>query len=196
MQRSKTPDDYFAQLGNWRDEMAVLRKIILRSELKEEIKWGAPCYTYKGKNIIGLGAFKAYFGLWFHQGVLLQDKQNVLMNAQEGKTKALRQWRMTSRAQIDPALIKNYVNEAVQLAKDGKFMPANRQKSVIIPTELKRALAANPDTAKAFKVLRKGLQREYAEYIVDAKREATKQRRLDKILPMILAGQGLNDKYR
>ncbi len=114
------------------------------------------------KNVVGLGAFKSYFGLWFHQGALLADKNQVLINCQEGKTKALRQWRMTDKKEIDARTINAYIKEA----------------------------------NASFKALTKGKQREYADYIADAKREETKLKRLDKIVPMIEADQGLNDRYR
>ncbi len=92
MQRAKSVDAYINQSAQWHDELKLLRRILRWTSLKEEIKWGAPCYTHNGKNVVGVGAFKSYFGLWFHQGALLKDDNNVLINAQEGKTKALRQW--------------------------------------------------------------------------------------------------------
>lgn len=87
MKRAKSVDDYVDQSDQWRDEIRRLREILRSTNLLEEIKWGAPCYTCKGKNVVGLGAFKSYFGLWFHQGALLKDDQKVLINAQEGVTK-------------------------------------------------------------------------------------------------------------
>ncbi len=78
MKNRKTPDEYFETQQQWRAELKALRAILLSSALTEEIKWGAPCYTFDGKNMVGLGAFKSYFGLWFHQGVLLEDKQKIL----------------------------------------------------------------------------------------------------------------------
>ena len=93
-----------------------LRAILDATPLTAEIKWGAPCYTFNGKNVVGLMAFKSYFGLWFHQGVALKDEASVLINAQEGKTKALRQWRMTSVKDIKPAIVKRYLKEAIEIA--------------------------------------------------------------------------------
>lgn len=196
MQRAKTPDDFFANATQWREELASLRKILLTSGLKEEIKWGAPCYTLDGVNVVGIGAFKSYVGLWFHQGALLKDEAGVLVNAQEGVTKAQRQWRMTSAADIKPARIKAYVKEAAALAKAGEKIAVERNKPLVLPPELEAALKQDKTAAAAFKALKPGLRREYADYIAEAKQAATKARRIEKILPAIRAGGGLNDKYR
>ena len=157
---------------------------------------GWPCYTYDGKNVVGIAGFKSYFGLWFFQGALLKDDKKVLMNAQEGRTKALRQWRMQTIKEIRPAIIKSYVKEAINLAKEGRQIAPARGEPVIVPPELKKALRADKSAGENFRNLRLGLQREYAEYIVDAKRDDTKVRRIEKILPMIRNGVGLHDKYR
>ena len=119
IKRYKTVDDYIANAAQWQDELRRLREILQSTELTEDVKSGAPCYTYDNKNVVGILGFKSYFGFWFHQGVLLEDRKKVLINAQEGKTKALRQWRMNSPNDIKPATIKAYVREAIQLVKDG-----------------------------------------------------------------------------
>ena len=90
MKRYKTVDDYIAGSDQWSGELAKIRGILATTDLTEEIKWGAPCYTFDGKNIVGMAGFKSYFGLWFHQGALLADDAGVLINAQEGTTRALR----------------------------------------------------------------------------------------------------------
>ena len=179
----------------WSAELARLRAILQETPLEETIKWGAPCYTANGKNVVGMAAFKAYFGLWFHQGALLADEAGVLINAQEGKTKALRQWRFASAKEIKPRIIKRYVREAIALAAEGRSIKPERQKPLSIPAELSDALARSKKSSTAFASLSKGKQREYADYIAEAKREETKLKRVDKILPMIAAGQGLHDKY-
>jgi uncharacterized protein YdeI (YjbR/CyaY-like superfamily) len=196
MKRYKTVDDYIKNAGQWQAELGRLRDILNSTELTEEVKWGAPCYTFGGKNVVGLAGFKSYVGLWFHQGALLKDDLDVLINAQEGTTKALRQWRMQSAKDIRPAVIKRYVKEAIQLVRDGKSIGPAKKKASTVPTELKQALSKNKTAQKKFSELTPGRQREYAEFIVSAKRPETKQKRLDKILPMIGAGVGLNDKYR
>ncbi len=197
MKRYKTVDAFIAGAGPWKDELTVLRQILQETDLEECVKWGGPCYTAHGKNIVGMGGFKSYFGLWFYQGALLEDKKNVLINAQEGKTKALRQWRMTDASEIKPTILKRYVKEAIKLAEDGKEIKAAKpSKTVVVPPELKKALTANKAAGASFKKLTPGCQREYANHIAEAKREETKLRRIEKILPMIKAGGGLHDKYK
>lgn len=196
MKRAKSVDDYIQTSENWRDELKQLRDILKGTDLTEDVKWGAPCYTYRGKNVVGIGAFKSYLGLWFHQGALLKGEKKVLMNAQEGKTMALRQWRMHSPKEIKPAIIRRYVKEAIQLVKEGKSIAPAKKKAVLIPPELKKALQKNKAAEKNFKLLTPGRQREYADYISEAKREETRLNRITKAMPMIKAGIGLNDKYR
>jgi len=196
MKREKTVDTYIKNATHWQDELVKLRKVLTGTNMEECVKWGAPCYTHNGKNVIGLGAFKSYVGLWFFQGGLLKDPNKVLTNAQPGKTKAMRQWRFTSAKDIKITPIKAYIKEAIALADSSKEIRADRSKPVTIPPELRAALAKNKKASTAFKDLTKGKQREYADYVADAKRAETKQSRLRKILPMISRSNGLNDKYR
>lgn len=196
MRKSRTVDEYLGNTPYWRDELVALRRILESTPLTEEVKWGGPCYTWQGKNVVGLGAFKSYFGLWFYQGALLEDATNVLINAQEGKTKAQRQWRMQSASDIKPAIIKRYIREAIGLVDAGKEIRADRSQPVAVPDALKEALRRDEKASTAFRTLTKGRQREYADYIASARRADTVERRIDKILPMITAGAGLNDQYR
>ena len=196
MKRSNSVDEYIEESEYWQDELRLLRKCLRSTDLKETVKWGGPCYTYNDKNIVGMGAFKSYFGLWFFQGALLSDPDEVLINAQEGKTKALRQWRMETKKEIKSRAIKAYVAEAISVQQAGKEIKPARGKAVVLPPQLKSALAGNKDAKTQFRSLTPGKQREYADYIADAKREETKSKRLEKILPMIADGIGLNDKYR
>lgn len=196
MIRAKTVDEYIAKHPEWDEALHKLRKILQGSELEETIKWGAPCYTVDGKNVVGIGAFKSYVGLWFHQGVFLSDPDKVLINAQEGSTKALRQWRFESAREIKVARVKAYLAEAIANQRQGKEIKADRSKALLIPKELQSALGKKARAKKAFAALSKGKQREYADHIAGAKRDETKAKRIEKILPMIEAGVGLNDKYR
>jgi uncharacterized protein YdeI (YjbR/CyaY-like superfamily) len=191
-----TVDEYIESTESWQAELIRLRKVLRSTDLEETVKWGAPCYTWGVKNVVGLGAFKSYFGLWFFQGALLADKGKVLINAQEGKTRALRQWRFTSGKEIKARLIKAYVNEAIELQRQGAEIKPDRGRPVEIPPQLKRALAGNKKASHGFRALTPGKQREYADYISSAKREETRSKRLEKIIPMIAAGKGLHDRYR
>ena len=196
MQSFKTVDEFISNAKQWKEELMQLREILRETELTEGIKWGAPIYTYKGKNVVGMAGFKSYVGLWFHQGVLLKDPKKKLINAQEGVTKALRQWRMASGKEIDARAIKAYVKEAMGHVEDGKEIKPLPRKKTAIPKELAAALKKNPAAGKAFKLLAPFKQREYSEYIAEAARPETKEKRIGKILPLVQKGMGLNDKYR
>lgn len=196
MKRYKSVDAYIAGAEHWQAELIRLREILTSTSLEETVKWGAPCYTHHGKMVVGIGAFKSYVGLWFYQGALLADNEGVLISGTEGKTKAMRQWRFSSPKEIKARLIKAYVKEAIALQEAGQEIKADRSKPVVIPPELKKALAKNKKAQAAFGKLTKGKQREYTDYVAAAKREETKAKRIVKILPMIAEGVGLNDKYR
>ena len=196
MKRHDSVDAYIADAEPWQDELVRLREILQATELEETVKWGAPAYTCDGKVLVGIGSFRSFFALWFFQGALLEDKAGVLINAQEGRTKALRQWRFTAKKDIKVRLIKAYVKEAIELQRQGKAIQPARNKPVVVPPQLQAALRKNTSAAAAFQELSQGKRREYADYIADAKREDTKSKRLDKILPMIEEGVGLNDRYR
>lgn len=196
MLRFDSVDAYIDHHVGWQDELVQLRKIICSCPLDETLKRGAPCYTYLGKNVVGMASFKEYFGLWFHQGALLEDLSQVLINAQEGKTKALRQWRFASKKEIKTRLIKSYIKEAIQLVEEGAEIKPARNKPLEIPELLQQALSENLKADSAFGNFSKGKQREFADYISEAKREQTQLKRIHKIIPMIVAGVGLNDKYR
>lgn len=196
MQRHKTVEAYIKAKPEWRDELQSLRKILQSAGLEETVKWGAPCYTHKGKNLVGIGAFKSYVGLWFFQGALLKDAEKNLVNAQEGKTKAMRQWRFAAKKDIRATKIKGYVKEAIALQDSGNEIKADRDKPIVMPGELAAALRRNKSAAKTFETLTKSKRREYADYVAEAKREETRKKRIEKIIPMIADGKGLNDKYR
>jgi uncharacterized protein YdeI (YjbR/CyaY-like superfamily) len=196
MKKRQTVDGVMASSKWWKAELIELRSILRSTGLKETIKWGSPVYTHEGKNVVGIGGFKSYFGLWFFQGALLADKNKVLINAQEGRTRALRQMRLQSSDEIDARLIKGYVKEAIGLATRGVEIKADRHKPLTVPAELQAALRKRKTAGTGFEKLTPGKQREYAEYVASAKQAATKLKRINKILPMIKAGVGLNDKYR
>ncbi|MCC1485056.1 YdeI/OmpD-associated family protein [Winogradskyella immobilis] len=198
MKKVKSVEEYIEVNSHWQEELQLLRSIILKTEAIETLKWSAPVYTVNGKNVIGLGAFKQHFGIWFFNGVFLKDKHQLLSNAQEGKTKALRQMRFESRNEINETIVLDYVKEAIENQKAGKELKPERKasKAVEIPELLANALQSNAELSSAFKNLSPYKQREYCEHILTAKREATKLSRLEKITPMLLQGIGLNDKYR
>ncbi|WP_432410586.1 YdeI/OmpD-associated family protein [Rasiella sp. SM2506] len=197
MLSSEKVTQYIEKHVKWSTSLSQIREVLKATALVEEIKWGAPSYSYNSKILIGLGAFKNHMGIWFHQGVFLKDKHQKLLNAQDGKTKALRQWRLEEGDIIDTNILRDYIEEAIENCKAGKEVKAERiTKKPILDPFFKDALAKNTDLKKAFDALTPGKQREYAEHIASAKRETTRLSRLEKITSMILAGQGLHDKYK
>lgn len=197
MKKVYSVDEYIEENQKYGEELQLIRSILNKTELVETVKWSAPTYMINGKNVVGCSAFKNHFGLWFFNGVFLKDEHNLLINAQENKTKALRQMRFTSKNEINEPVILAYVKEAIENQKLGKeIKPTRNTKAIVIPNELKTAFSANKDLQIAFKAFTPGKQREYCEYITTAKRAATKLSRLEKITPMILEGVGLNDKYK
>lgn len=195
MEMSKTPEEYIDKHPEWEKELNFLRQTVLKTEAQEAMKWGTPHYTIGGKNVVGIGAFKAYVGLWFHQGVFLRDDHQVLINAQEGTTKGLRQWRFQSVEEMDEGLILQYVAEAIQNQKEGKEIKPEPKKFPM-PDELAAAMKDNTNLRLAFEALKPGKQKEYLEHIGTAKQEKTRLSRLEKCIPMILRGEGLNDRYK
>ncbi|MEJ4088823.1 YdeI/OmpD-associated family protein [Galbibacter orientalis] len=195
MTKPKNVEEYIVSNVQWKEELTMLRSVINTTEMEETIKWGVPTYTLSNKNIVGIAAFKSYVGLWFHNGALLKDKAKVLINAQEGKTVALRQWRFKSVEEININLIKTYLNEAIFNHKEGKSVVIPKKKE-IQSHALMLALEENLELKKCFMELTKGKQREYHEYIAEAKKETTQQNRINKIIPLIEQGKGLYDKYK
>ncbi|GHC53291.1 YdeI/OmpD-associated family protein [Ulvibacter litoralis] len=187
---------YIEKHSKWSEKLTELRAIFNETDLQEEVKWGAPSYTFDGKIVAGIAAFKHHYAIWFHQGVFLKDPAKKLVNAQEGTTKALRQWRFTENDPIETAIVKEYIIEAIANSIAGKVVKVQRKQGVVLPSLLKEAFATDVKVKEAFKKLTAGKQREYAAYIEAAKREETKQKRLEKIIPMIRNGQGLHDKYK
>lgn len=196
MKKVSSVEEYIEENSHFGEALSLLRDLINTTELEETLKWNAPVYTLNGKNVVGLGAFKNHFGIWFFNGVFLKDKNNLLEQAQE-KTKGLRQMRFESIDDIDKHAVLAYVTEAIENQKLGKeIKPEKKGKTIVIPKELQIALETNKNFQAAFKALTPGKQREYCEHIASAKQEKTKMSRLEKIKPMILKGFGLNDKYK
>jgi len=197
MKKVNSVEEYIETHENFSEALTLLRDIINGTEMEETLKWSAPVYTVNGKNVAGLGAFKNHFGIWFFNGIFLKDEQKLLVNAQEGKTKALRQMRFTTINDIDKHTVLHYIKEAITNQKAGKeIKPDRTKKKALIPKELEQAFDNDSKFAEYFNILTPSKQREYCEHIAAAKRDATKLSRIEKIKPMILSGVGLHDKYK
>jgi uncharacterized protein YdeI (YjbR/CyaY-like superfamily) len=180
----------------WSEELALLASVIDKAPLEKTVKWGSDVFTFNGKNVLSYGGFKNYFALWFYNGVFLEAPYHVLVSAQEGVTKSLRQWRMTSIEQIDEAKILAYIHEAIEVEKKGLKLKPEKPRPIEIPQLLSRAFTSEPAFEEAFCKLTPGKQKEYIAHLNATKQEATQLNRLEKMKPMIYQGLGLNDKYK
>ena len=190
---------YVSKFPRWEEELRQLRKIILSTGLIETFKWGMPVFTNnENQNIVGCGGTKNFVGLWFFQGGLLKDKAGKLVNAQEGKTQAMRQWRFQNISEIEKESkrIDAYIQETIYNFNLGKKIIARKPRQLVIPNQLKIFLENNLGLNQKFKDLSLSQQREFADYVIDAKRPETKIRRLKKIKDLILNAKGLHDKYK
>jgi len=183
------------KVNQWGEELALLRNIIQKTELVETTKWGGEVYTINNKNVLGIGGFKNFFTIWFFNGVFLKDEANVLVNANEGVTRALRQWRFTSAKEVNEKLIMHYIREAIENEKNGLSIKPEK-KEALHCDYFAAALKEDKKLTAAFEQLTPFKQKEYWEYMATAKQEKTKVTRFEKIKPMISEGRGLNDKYR
>lgn len=181
--------------NQWENEIEQLHTIIRKTPLIETTKWGGPVYTYNNKNLLGIGGFKSYFGIWFYNGVFLKDEKKLLINANEENTKSLRQMRFNSVNEIDEKLILAYIKEAIEIEEKGLAIPKEK-KETIIPKILQKEFDKNRELLAKFNTFSPYKQREFIEYITSAKQEKTQMTRLDKVISMIFEGRGLNDKYR
>ena len=187
--------NYLNKHANW-PQLALAHQLLLAHGFSAAIKWNAPVYMLDGKNLVGLGGFKQHCAVWFFNGVLLNDPQNKLLNAQEGKTQTLRQWRFGAGDTLDEAYLAGLLAQVKHAHQQGTGTPQLAPKQLTITEPFCQALAGDAALQSAFDSLSPGKQRDYADYITEAKQEATKHNRLDKIIPMIKAGMGLNDKYK
>lgn len=194
--RDKQVPDWKKHHNKWFDAIEKMEQIIARTPLEKTFKWGGDVYVFDGKNVISYAGFKNHFALWFFQGVFLEDEHQVLIAASEGRTHAQRQWRFTDVNEMDEDLILKYINEAIQLVKNGiEFKPVKAPPKTAVGI-FAEALSNDKYFNEAFYKLSVSKQNEYIIYIDEAKQEKTKISRLEKIKPMILEGKGLNDKYQ
>ncbi|TRW26456.1 hypothetical protein FMM05_03490 [Flavobacterium zepuense] len=191
----EAPKKVWDKNNQWTAELEVLKSIINRTQLVETTKWGGIVYTSNGKNVLGIGGFKNFFTIWFFKGVFLKDEAGVLVNANEGNTKSLRQLRFANINEVDEKLVLNYINEAIEVEKAGLGIKPQK-KETIVPEYLQQQLDEDSILAEAFAAFSPYKQKEFCEYIAEAKQDKTKLARFEKVKPMILEGKGLNDRYR
>lgn len=187
---------FIEQHSKWSKQLMELRKLLASFNLTETIKWGSPVYTKDGKNLFGIGAFKNHYGIWFFQGALLKNNTELLVNAQEGKTQAMRQIKLDENINLDMEVLKPYIIEAIAAHDEGKKVQLIQPNPVEPPTLIINAFNKDQKLKEAFDLLSQGKQKEYSLFLIEAKKEETKHNRLNKIIPMILSGIVLNDKYK
>ncbi|MFA9390402.1 MAG: YdeI family protein [Prolixibacteraceae bacterium] len=183
------------KVNNWSEELQLLRKIVLDCGLNEESKWGVPCYTFKKRNIVIVSAFKEYCALSFFKGALLNDAKGILVQQTEN-VQAARQIRFINIQKIldlEP-ILKAYVFEAVEVEKTGLKIPLKEQEKLEYPEEFQHKLDEIPFLKSAFEALTPGRQRGYLYYFSQAKQSRTRESRIEKCIPQILVGKGINDR--
>jgi uncharacterized protein YdeI (YjbR/CyaY-like superfamily) len=192
-------DKYIARSQRWSGELAELREIILHASatngrLTEELKWGVPCYTYDGANIVLMHVFKAYCALLFFKGALMKDEHGILVQ-QTKNTQATRQVRFTAADEITGMafILKNYIREAIDVEKAGLKVNYRKTTEYPIPEEFKVKLDKIPALKRAFGSLTPGRQRAYLLYFSGAKQSSTRSARVEKHMKRILEGEGLDD---
>lgn len=185
---------YFEKDAKWQKEFEQLRMIVLDCGLNEELKWGNPCYTFDGSNIVLIHGFKEYCALLFFKGALLKDTDHILIQQTEN-VQAARQARFTTIKEIvkNKKAIKAYIYEAIEVEKAGMKVPLKKTKEFNMPEEFKKELEGNPDLKIAFKSLTPGRQRAYLLYFSAPKQSKTRGSRIEKYTSAILNGKGLND---
>jgi len=187
-------DWYFEKDTKWQKEFKLLRAIILDCGLDEELKWGNPCYTFEGNNIVLIHGFKDYCALLFFKGSLLKDAHKILIQ-QTANVQAARQARFTNVKEITKLkpTLKAYIYEAIEVEKAGLKVPMKKTKEFDMPGEFERILNEDYELKMAFKALTPGRQRGYLLYFSQPKQAKTRESRIEKYRPQILDGKGLND---
>lgn len=186
-------DGFLRQAKKWQEEFRELRRIILDCQLDEDVKWRHPCYTLEGKNVVLIHGFKEYCAILFMKGALLKDPKGLLVAP--GKMQSGRQIRFTSAreiAQLEPTL-KAYIREAIEAEKSGVKVKLKKTSEFKVPEEFKKKLIEVPTLKTAFHALTPGRQRGYLIYFSGAKQSQTREARVEKCMPQILKGKGLDD---
>lgn len=188
-------DFYFDKEKKWQKEIEQLRMIVLDCGLNEELKWGCPCYTFQGSNIVLIHVFKEYCALLFFKGALLNDPNDILIQ-QTKNVQSARQARFTNVQEISKMgkILRTYIYEAIEVERAGLKVKLKKTSDFKIPEEFQHKLDKKPDLKKAFNALTPGRQRQYIFYFSQPKQAKTRESRIEKSIQQILDGKGLNDE--
>lgn len=186
--------DFYFEQGKWQKETQQMRKIALACGLSEEVKWGCPCYTFEGNNIVLIHVFKEYCAFLFFKGALLNDTDGLLIQQTEN-VQAARQIRFTELKEIvaQAAVLKTYIYQAIEVERAGLKVPLKKTRQFEMVDEFKERLDNDEALQAAFEALTPGRQRAYLLHFSSAKQSKTRINRIDKCAPQILQGKGLND---
>ena len=188
-------DPWFAKARTWQEEIARLRAILLECDLDEQLKWGKPTYTVDGANVVLIMPLKESCALLFMKGALLKDPKGLLVQPGENSQSA-RQMRFTSASEITKlkAAIKSILKDAIATEKAGLKVEFRKSTDLVYPKEFQDRLDRNSALREAFFKLTPGRQRQYHLFFTGAKQSATRESRVEKAIPLILDGLGLNDR--
>ena len=187
-------DTYISGLKNWREEVELLREILLTTELEEDFKWSRPCYTYNGKNILGIATLKEHCALNIFNGASLSDPNQILIIPGEHSQSA-RWMKFEKKAAINKyaKIIKAFVKEAIELEANGVKKTKTIAPKLDCPEELENIFKKDAKLKTAFYALTPGRQRAYLIYFTAPKQSETRTTRIKKYAPKILCGKGFND---
>lgn len=187
-------DFYFNKAEKWQEEIEQLRLIALDCGLTEELKWGCPCYTYRESNIVLIHVFKEYCAFLFFKGALLSDTHVILIQQTENVQSA-RQVRFINVEQIaeQRTILRAYIFEAIQIEKAGLKVNLKKTDEFIVADEFQSKLNTIPALKAAFEALTPGRQKAYLLHFAQPKQSSTREARVEKWMPQILNGKGLND---
>ena len=185
---------YFDKADKWQESKAALRKIILSCSLTEVLRWGKPCYELDGNSILLIHTFKEYSALLFMKGVLLKDPESILVQ-QTANVQGARQLRFKNLQEIidQEKIIRSYILEAIEVEKSGAQVPFKKTIEFAVPEEFTVALDEIPNLRASFESLTPGRQRGYLLYFGAAKLAKTRVERIEKYIPKIMEGKGLED---
>lgn len=187
-------DFYFNKAKSWKEEIEIMRAIALDCGLAEELKWGCPCYTLNGSNIVLIHVFKDYCAFLFFKGALLKDTDGMLIQ-QTANVQAARQIRFTAVREIVKLkkILKAYIFQAIEVEKAGLKVELKKTTEFAVPEEFQKKMKEMPALKKAFEALTPGRRRAYLLFFAAPKQSKTREARIEKSVPQILIGKGLND---
>ncbi|KRB57144.1 YdeI family protein [Flavobacterium sp. Root186] len=187
-------DFFFDEVKKWQEELVLMRKIARECQLSEELKWGVPCYTFQKANVVLIHAFKEYCAFLFFKGALLKDTDGILIQQSEN-VQAARQIRFTNLKEIVDLkdVLKTYIYQAIEIEKAGLKVELKKTSEFEVSEEFQKKLDVMPDLQKAFSALTPGRQRAYLLHFSQPKQSKTRETRVEKNIPNILEGKGLND---